>query len=195
MRTVSLRGLPTVVLAKRALMAWTTVSYKASGTSTRRMAVHFWPDLTVISRATSFTNKSMASLPTASPGINSAELTLSASMFTRTDFFVTAGWERITAAVSAEPVNDTTSKGSSWSIKPAELPQMTEIAPAGKMPASTTSLTMRWVSHAVVVAGLTMTGTPDNSAGAAFSHKPHEGKLNALMNKATPRVGVSTCCD
>jgi len=94
------------------------------------------------------------------------------------------------AAVSAEPVNDTTSNGSSWSINPAELPQMTEMEPAGKIPASTTSLTMRWVNQAVVVAGLTMTGTPDNRAGAAFSHKPHEGKLKALMNKATPRVGV-----
>ena len=137
----------------------------------------------------------MASLPTASLGKSNAELTLSASMFTRTDFLVTAGCERMMAAVSAEPVNDTTSKGSSWSIRPAELPQITEMAPAGKMPASTTSLTMRCVSHAVVVAGLTMTGTPDKSAGAAFSHKPQDGKLKALMKRATPRVGVSTCCD
>ena len=137
----------------------------------------------------------MASLPNASLGKRRAELTLSASMFTRTDIFVTAGWERMMAAVSAEPVNETTSKGSSWSISPAELPQITEMAPAGKMPASTTSLTMRCVSHAVVVAGLTMTGTPDNSAGAAFSHMPQDGKLNALIKSATPRVGVSTCCD
>ncbi len=54
---------------------------------------------------------------------------------------------------------------------------------------------MRCVSHAVAVAGLMITGTPDSSAGAAFSHNPHDGKLNALMKSATPRVGVSTCCE
>ena len=54
---------------------------------------------------------------------------------------------------------------------------------------------MRCVSQAVAVAGLTITGTPDSSAGAAFSHKPQIGKLKALMNSATPRVGTSTCCD
>ena len=54
---------------------------------------------------------------------------------------------------------------------------------------------MRWVSQAVAVAGLMMTGTPDSSAGAAFSHKPQAGKLKALMNSATPRLGSSTWRD
>ena len=176
-------------------MAAAAVSYSASGTSTRRMAVHFWPDFTVISRATSFTSRSSAAWVSSAvaPGSSRAELTLSASMFTRTERCTTAGCERMTAAVSAEPVNDTTSNGCSWSINPAELPQMTFSAPAGQMPASTTSFTMRWVSQAVAVAGFTMTGTPDSSAGAAFSHRPQLGKLNALMNSATPRVGTCTC--
>ena len=110
-------------------------------------------------------------------------------MFTRTERCVTAGCERITAAVSAEPVNETTSNGCSWSIRPPAEPQITDSAPAGSTPASTTSFTMRCVSQAVAVAGLTITGTPDSSAGAAFSHRPQLGKLNALMKSATPRVG------
>ncbi len=51
---------------------------------------------------------------------------------------------------------------------------------------------MRCVSHAVAVAGLTTTGTPESSAGAAFSHRPQLGKLKALMNSASPRVGTCT---
>ena len=193
MRTDSLRGLPTLVLTKRALMACAAAAYRASGTKTRRMAVHFWPDFTVISRATSLASKSKDSLPAASPGKSNAEFRLSASMFTRTECCVTAGCERITAAVSADPVNDRTSKDFSWSSRPAELPQMTDRAPAGRMPASTTSRTMRCVSQAVAVAGLMMTGTPESRAGAAFSHRPQEGKLKALMKRASPRVGHRMC--
>ncbi|MCY1528442.1 hypothetical protein D9M68_635470 [compost metagenome] len=159
------------------------------------MAVHFWPDLTVISRTTSRTSRLKASLPGAAPGSSRALLRLSASMFTRTERSATAGCERMRAAVSAEPVNETTSKGCNWSIRPAELPQMTDSAPAGSTPASTTSFTMRCVSQAVAVAGFTITGTPDSSAGAAFSHRPHDGKLKALMNSATPCVGTCRCCD
>ncbi len=111
-------------------------------------------------------------------------------MLARTERFATAACDRMTAAVSAEPVNDTTSNGSSASIRPAELPHTTDSAPGGSTPASITSFTMRCVSHAVEVAGFTITGTPESSAGAAFSHRPHDGKLNALMNSATPRVGT-----
>ncbi len=105
----------------------------------RRIAVHFWPDFTVISRTTSRTSRLKASLPGAASGSSRAELRLSASMFTRTERCATAGCERITAPVSAEPVKETTSKPCSWSISPAELPQITDSAPAGSTPASTTS--------------------------------------------------------
>ena len=111
-------------------------------------------------------------------------------MLQRTDSSVTARWLRMILAVSAEPVKLTTSQGSKASIKPADEPQMTDNAPTGKMPALTTSCTMRWVNHAVAVAGLMITGTPDNKAGAAFSHRPQLGKLKALMNNATPCVGT-----
>ena len=195
MRTLSLRGLPTVMPASLAPMASAAASYTSAGTRMRRIAVHFWPDFTVISRTTSRTSRLKASLPGASPGSNRALLRLSASMLARTERWATAAWARITPAVSAEPVNDTTSNGWSWSISPAELPAMTDSAPTGNTPASTTSWTMRCVSHAVAVAGLTMTGMPDNRAGAAFSHSPQAGKLKALMNSATPCRGTCRCCD
>ena len=159
------------------------------------MAVHFWPDLTVISRTTSRTNRLKASLPGAASGSRTALLRLSASMLARTERWATAGCARMMPAVSAEPVNETTSKGCSWSMSPAELPAMTDKAPAGSTPASITSRTMRCVSQAVDVAGLTMTGTPESRAGAAFSHSPQDGKLNALMSSATPRAGTCRCCD
>jgi hypothetical protein len=161
----------------------------------RRIAVHFCPLLTVISRTTSRTSRSKASVPGVASGSRSAELRLSASMLTRTERCATAACDRISAPVSAEPVKDTTSKGCSWSISPFELPQITDSAPAGSTPASTTSRTMRWVSQAVEVPGLTMTGTPESNAGAAFSHSPQAGKLKALMNSATPRVGTCRCCE
>ena len=84
MRTASLRGLPTLVLASRAEIASAAAPYSASGTKMRRMAVHFWPDFCVISRATSLASSSKASLPGATPSSSSALLTLSASMLTRT---------------------------------------------------------------------------------------------------------------
>ena len=192
MRTDSVRGLPTVMRASRADTAWATASYCDAGTRTRRMAVHFCPDLTVISRTTSLTSRSKAGEPAASPGISSAEFRLSASTFARTERDATAGWPRTAAAVSAEPVKDTTSKGSSASSSPAEEPHTTDSAPAGSTPDSTTSRTMRCVSQAVAVAGLTTTGTPDSSAGAAFSHRPQDGKLKALMNSARPCTGNCT---
>ena len=154
--------------------------------------MHFWPDFCVISRATSLTSSSKAALPGVAPGISRAELTLSASMLTRTERSARAGWRRSSAAVSAEPVKLSPSKGCSASSSPAELPHTTLSAPAGSTPASITSCTMRCVSHAVAVAGLTTTGTPESSAGAAFSHRPHDGKLKALMHSASPRVGTCT---
>ena len=193
MRVASLRGLPTVVLASRAPMAAAVAAYSARGTNTRRIAVHFWPLFTVISRTTSLTSRLKASPPSLAAGSSRALLRLSASMLQRTEAAATAGWLRMRRAVSAEPVKLTTSNGCNWSISPADEPQMTDRAPAGSTPAWTTSSTMRWVSQAVAVAGLTITGTPESRAGAAFSHRPQLGKLKALMNSATPRVGFSTC--
>src|SRR5207248_9977665 len=66
--------------------------------------------------------------------------------------------------------------------------------PDGRMPDFTTSSTIRCASHAVGEAGFTSTGTPERNAGAAFSQKPHAGKLKALMKSATPFAGERKCC-
>src|SRR2546427_5569107 len=71
---------------------------------------------------------------------------------------------------------------------------MIEIAPGGKILAFTISSTIRCVSQAVGEAGFTTTETPESSAGAAFSQRPHAGKLNALMKTAAPFDGARKCC-
>src|SRR5258708_35204094 len=65
-----------------------------------------------------------------------------------------------------------------------------EIAPGGKIFAFTISSTIRCVSQAVGEAGFTTTGTPESNAGAAFSHSPQAGKLNALRKTAAPFSGI-----
>ena len=147
----------------------------------------------VMSRTKLSTNKSKAALPAVASCPKMVEFKLSASIFTRTESRAIALCVRMLAAVSAEPVKDNTSNGVNASSKPVELPHTIESAPLGKTPASITSATIRCVSHAVAVAGLITTGTPDNNAGAAFSHKPQLGKLKALINNARPRIGTMMC--
>ena len=48
-------------------------------------------------------------------------------------------------------------------------------------------------TYAELVAGLESTGIPARSAEAAFSARPHAGKLNALMCTATPWRGTLMC--
>ncbi len=96
-------------------------------------------------------------------------------------------------AVSAEPVKAITSWPVTLSVSSRAAPHRMPRAPAGSTPASITSLTICWASHAVAVAGLASTGTPESSATAAFSHRPHDGKLKALMWMATPRRGTDRC--
>src|SRR3546814_14851197 len=81
------------------------------------------------------------------------------------------------AAVSDEPVNDSTSPAASASSRPADAPHTRLSAPSGSTLAASTSATISWASQAVAVAGLTTIGTPDSSAGAAFSHSPQDGNL------------------
>ena len=63
----------------------------------RRIAVHFCPAFTVISRTTSRTKASKAALPGDEPGASSAALMLSASMLTGTLFVTTLAWPRTRA--------------------------------------------------------------------------------------------------
>src|SRR5260370_16732282 len=94
------------------------------------------------------------------------------------------------AGVTAEPVNETMSSSRTWPNRSRAEPQIIEIAPSGKIAAFTISSTIRCVTQAVGEAGFTRTGTPESSAGAAFSQRPQAGKLNALINTAAPFTRV-----
>ena len=73
---------------------------KARGAMTRRMAVHFWPAFTVISRATSLTKRSNSGVPGAASGPRIAALRLSASMVKRMEFSTIAA---LAAELAAGP--------------------------------------------------------------------------------------------
>ena len=153
---------------------------------TRRIAVHFWPALTVISVTTPLTNRSNSgsSAVTSVPRIE--QLSESASMPSWTPPCSTDGCCRRWAPVAAEPVNATESCAPSSSSRPAGLPQSSWSEPSGRMPDSMIRRTTRSVRYAVWLAGLTMLGSPARKAGASFSSMPQTGKLNALIWTATP---------
>ena len=100
----------------------------------RRMAVHFWPAFTVISRATSLMNRSNSGVSGVHSGARMAAFSESASalngMLWRTMF----GCTRSRAAVSALPVKVTTSWPFSWSSKSPVLPITSCSAPSGTRP-------------------------------------------------------------
>ena len=75
----------------------------------RRIAVHFCPALSVISRTTSFTNNPNSSESGATPGARMIAFRLSASMFRRIERATTFGCVLMRAAVAAEPVKQITS--------------------------------------------------------------------------------------
>src|ERR1039458_9660682 len=102
MVTVELAGSPTTTVLNAATIASVTASATSDGTSTRRIAVHFWPALEVISRTTSRTKKSNDGDPGFASTPRSAAFRLSASMFTRTSSRMPF---RISLAVWADPVN------------------------------------------------------------------------------------------
>ena len=89
----------------------------------RRMAVHFCPALTVISRATSLTNRSNSGVPGAASGPRIEALRLSRSAMKRTLSRAMTGWVWSFIAVAAEPVKETTSCRVRWSSRsPVEPP-------------------------------------------------------------------------
>ena len=110
---------------------------KARGAITRRMAVHFCPAFTVISRATSLTKRSNSGVPGPASGPRIAALRLSASIVKRVEFSTIAAPERSLRPVQAEPVKVTTSCPVTWSSRSPVEPAISWIAPSGRMPLST----------------------------------------------------------
>ena len=107
----STRGSPrTTFAARRSVRAAVTASTRSCGTITRRMAVHFWPALTVISWKTAFTNASNSGDSGSASGPRMAALRESVSAVKRTPPSCTFGCFFSVAAVAAEPVNATWSR-------------------------------------------------------------------------------------
>ena len=156
------------------------------------MAVHFWPAFCVTSRLTSRMNRSHVSEPGSTSGPSTAAFRLSASTFTLTELSSTDAPLRSFRPVVAEPVKARTSWPLTWSSTSPADPAIRLRVPAGRMPPSTMISTMRAATSAVDVAGLVTTGMPARRATAAFSPKPHAGKLKALTCTATPRRGTRT---
>jgi hypothetical protein len=146
----------------------------------RRIAVHFWPVFWVMSRATSRKKALYVSLDASASGPRTAELRLSASTLTRTESWTIGAPARRAAAVEPPPVKERTSSPVRWSSRSPGGPATSDSAPSGRIFASTMSSTMRCATIAVLVAGLTTIGMPASSAQAAFSPRPHAGKLKAL---------------
>ncbi len=83
--------------------------------------------------------------------------------------------------VEAEPVNVTTSSDSTKSKIPFAEPVINCKAPSGKIVDSMMARTTVSVKKEVIVAGLTIAGTPAKKLTAIFSNIPQTGKLNALI--------------
>ena len=165
-----------------------------AGTNARRIAVHFWPALTVISVTSCVTYRSNSGVPGPASGPRIEQLSESASALNRTERPTTTGCARSCRAVAADPVNDTRSCSVRWSNRSPALPQTSCTEPAGSRPESAISSTSRSVRYAVWLAGLIRLGTPARKAGASFSSGPQTGKLKALTCTATPRREVMMCC-
>ena len=185
-RTDSSAGLPTVTFASRAAIASVTSPAMPAGTITRRIAVHFWPALTVISVTTPLTNRSNSGSLEVTSGPSTEQFSESASTPSWTPPWSTDGCCRRWAPVCAEPVNATESCARSSSSRPAGLPHSSCRAPSGSRPASRIRRTTSSVRYAVWLAGFTIVGRPARNAGASFSSIPQTGKLNALICTATP---------
>ena len=118
MRTPSTAGSPTLIFASRSRRRAATASRCLRGTIARRIAVHFWPALTVISRATSLTKRSNSSssgvdVGTEDRGVERVGLGVERDRAREQ----VRGARAASAAVSAEPVKVTTSCSSSRSSR------------------------------------------------------------------------------
>ena len=136
MRTPSFAGSPTTTLASRARSRSASAAACRRGTMARRIAVHFCPALTVISRATSLTKRSNSSSSGVTSGARMAALSESASALNGTEWRSRFGCERSFIAVSAEPVKLTTSWPSSRSSRSPVPPMTSCSAPSGSSPDS-----------------------------------------------------------
>ena len=137
MAVSSSAGSPGRIPARRAASASVSASMWGSGTTMRRMAVHFCPALTVISAAASRTKRSNSGVPGAASGPRIEALRLSCSATNRVPSRSRLSPRLSLSAVSAEPVKPTTSCGPSRSSRSPVEPRTSWTAPSGRTPDST----------------------------------------------------------
>ena len=137
MAVASEAGSPGRIAASRAASASLSASACAWGTTTRRMAVHFWPALTVISATASATKRSNSGLPGAASGPRIEALRLSCSAMKRVPSRSISPLDLSLMAVSAEPVKLTTSWAPSRSSRSPVEPTRSCTAPSGTIPLPT----------------------------------------------------------
>ena len=101
------------------------------------MAVHFCPALVVISRDTSLMKMSNSAVPGFASGPKMEQLSESASMLNRTELATIAGLSLSMRPVAAEPVKATASCSITCESRSPALPQMSWMAPSGRMREST----------------------------------------------------------
>ena len=87
-----------------------TAGTSSCGTMARRMDVHFWPALTVISVTTDLMKASNSGVPSTPSGPRIAALRESVSEVKRTPPSTTLGCDFRASAVDAEPVKATRSR-------------------------------------------------------------------------------------
>ena len=163
---------------------------------TRRMAVHFWPALTVISVTTPLTNRSNSGSSAVTSGPRIEQLSESASTPSRTPPCSTDGCWRRWAPVAAEPVNATESCAPSSSSRPAGLPQSSCSEPSGRMPDSMMRRTTSSVRYAVWLAGLTMLRQPgEERRGELLEHAPDREVEGVDLHRDTGSRGVDVLAD
>src|SRR6185436_17799989 len=122
--TFSFNGFPMVVWESDDAIAFHISSILFSGTNILRIAVHFWPALTVISFLTSFTKMSHSGLSGVTSVPSTIQFNESASILNGTDSFNLTGCDFSFNPVDAEPVNVTTSCDVMWSSRSPALPQI-----------------------------------------------------------------------
>ena len=135
-RTDSSPGSPTVIVESLAVIASVISSATAAGTITRRIAVHFWPALAVISVTTPLTKRSHSGSPDVTSGPSTEQLSESASTWSVTPPCSTDGCWRRMPAVWAEPVKATESCTPRWSSRSPAEPESSCSEPSGRMPDS-----------------------------------------------------------
>ena len=197
MRTSGFAGLPTVIFASRAVIASMTASAIASGTIARRIAVHFWPALTVISVTTPLTNRSNSgsSAVTSGPRIEQFSESASTPSGDAAVQHVGVGAQQA-GGVRRAGERHRVLHGRARRAGRRRCRDSSCSEPSGRRPDSMIRRTTSSVRYAVWLAGFTIVGRPARNAGRELLEHPPDREVERvdLHRDAGPR-GVDVLAD